>query len=319
MIAYNTYQFPKELLATRPPGLQPALVIAKNARQEADFIAQRVKELVAEGMPLDEIAVLYRIHSHSVELQLALQHHNIPFVIRSGIRFFEKAHIKDMLAFLRVLHNPRDELSWRRLLPLLPGVGPASVDAFWKRLETADFDLEPLQQEQGLDSLKKKARRSVLWLLRLFEEATQLEDDPSAILQLFYEQEYQDHLHHTYDDAAIRSEEIETLSTFAKEYATTRAFLDEMTLVAEVYATTSEQNEPEPSIILSTVHQAKGLEWKAVFVLDLAERSFPFFFSNEDSNIEEERRLFYVASTRAKDQLYSALSLHLSPQKMGVA
>tara|TARA_B100000609_G_C17219635_1_gene439086 strand:+ start:2917 stop:4980 length:2064 start_codon:yes stop_codon:yes gene_type:complete len=308
VIAHNEFQFDKELKATRPSGMTPAIAVIKNARQEADFVAQRIKELREDGMSLDEIAVLYRIHSHSLEVQVALQHRAIPFIVRSGVRFFERAHIKDMIAFLRINHNPKDELSWRRILPLFPGIGKATVDKIWKALETHAFDLDIMRGKEVLNTFTKNARRSLQWLLRLLEEAQELNQQPTDILQLFYGQEYKDYVEHTYDDSTQRAEEIEQLILFAEEYETSRQFLDEMTLLNEASPVDQDDEQPpEESVVLTTVHQAKGLEWKAVFILDLAEGSFPFFMSVEEDNLEEERRLFYVASTRAKDQLYLCL------------
>ena len=134
-IAPNVEQFKKELSATREgKDLKPALVALQHGGEQAQFIAQRILELRDEGVELDEIAVLYRAHYHAVELQLELSRRGIPYQITSGVRFFEQAHIKDVAAFIRFVANPRDEVAFKRMVKLLPGVGNKSADNFWRAL-----------------------------------------------------------------------------------------------------------------------------------------------------------------------------------------
>ena len=131
-IAANVNQFAKELAPARKSGLKPALVACTDAAQQAAFIAQRALELREEGVNLNQIAVLYRSHFHALELQLELTRRNIPFSITSGIRFFEQAHIKDATAYLKFVANPRDEISFKRLAQLLPGIAAKGADKLWK-------------------------------------------------------------------------------------------------------------------------------------------------------------------------------------------
>lgn len=306
VIAHNTYQFKKQLQAVRNAGDLPIVVSCRDARQEAAFLAQHIQELHSSGVPLDRIAILYRIHSHSLETQIALQKAGLPFSLRSGVRFFEQAHIKDVIAFLRILNNAQDLLSWQRLLPIFKGVGAASVKKISQRLEERGFDLAALSEESWIKKLPKASRDAVNWLLRLIEEAREIqrEQKPNEIIRLFYEQEYDDYLQNTFDNAQRRSEDIVQLATYAYNYPDLQSFLDELVLFGEVDPSTQEPSEEQSPIILSTIHQAKGLEWDIVFVLNLVEGSFPFFRAIEEGNDEEERRLFYVACTRAREQLF---------------
>ncbi|MCB9642948.1 MAG: ATP-dependent helicase [Myxococcales bacterium] len=306
VIAHNTYQFEKELQAIRNAGEMPVVVSCRDARQESAFIAQHIKELHEEGVPYDRMAILYRIHSHSLETQIALQRAGIPFALRSGIRFFEQAHVKDVVAFLRILNNAQDLLSWQRLLPIFKGVGAASVKKISQRLEEYSFDLHALGDEAWCKKLPKAARNALAWLLRLLDEARELqrEQKPNEIIRLFYEQEYEDYLQNAFDNAQRRSEDIVQLATYAYSYPDLQTFLDELVLFGETDPNQQENAEEQAPVVLSTIHQAKGLEWDVVFVLNLVEGAFPFFRAVEEGNDEEERRLFYVACTRARDQLY---------------
>jgi len=310
VITYNSNQYEKQLTSERTAGDPPVLVMAQDTRQEAEFVAQRIKELQSEeGIPLSEIAILYRIHSHSLELQMALQQQGIPFIVRSGIRFFEQAHIKDVVSFLRIIQNKRDELSWRRLLPIFPGIGPASVKKIWEQLDSNEHNVEALQDKKWLKKLAKAARNSVDWLIRLIKEAeeTEQQKQPALTIQNFYEQEYKDHLEHTYDNAVKRGEDLLQLANLAASYSSVGSFLDDLMLLNDnelLFEDEGGKPKDEDAVILSTIHQAKGLEWQVVFTLNLTENNFPFIMAIQEENIEEERRLFYVASTRAKDQLY---------------
>jgi DNA helicase-2/ATP-dependent DNA helicase PcrA len=132
-IASNTVQFTKQLMPARKPGVKPVLVVCEDANEQATFVAQRALELRDEGVSLENMVVLYRSYFHALELQLELTRRNIPFSITSGIRFFEQAHVKDIAAYLKLVNNPNDELSFKRLARLLPGVGGKSADKLWQQ------------------------------------------------------------------------------------------------------------------------------------------------------------------------------------------
>jgi DNA helicase-2/ATP-dependent DNA helicase PcrA len=308
VIAYNINQFPKNLEAVRNRGVRPSVVMAENGQREAQWIANQVSKLKRSGIALRDIAVLYRIHSHSLELQIALQHIGIPFVVRSGMRFFEQAHIKDLLAWLRLLYNQRDILAWQRILDLFQGIGAAAIKKIIQQLATLDFNWQALSEPQFLKKLPEPARKSTTWLCRLLEESSLPENltKPGKLIQIFFEQEYENYLTHTYDDVVKRVEDIKEFILFANSYKNLADFLGEMMLQTDLDAIPLDEDQiPDDALILSTVHQAKGLEWQVVFCLNLVEGNFPFFLAlDEDGGLEEERRLFYVATTRAKDQLY---------------
>src|SRR3954463_2397076 len=149
-IACNQKQFRKEPLPHRDGGVMPALVPLRDVHQQAEFVAQRVLELREEGIPLKEMAVLYRAHVHSMELQMELARRGIPFLVRAGVRFFEQAHIKDVLAHLKYVQNPKDELSFKRMVKLVNGVGAASADALWSQIKSDWESLVPPKARGGI-------------------------------------------------------------------------------------------------------------------------------------------------------------------------
>ncbi|MCA9673138.1 MAG: ATP-dependent helicase [Myxococcales bacterium] len=309
-IKVNIRQHPKMLRATRPRGMRPALVAVHDVYVQAAFVAQRALELSQqEGIPLSQIAVLYRAHSHSLELQLELTERRVPFSVRSGPRFFEQAHIKDVVAYLRVSHNSGDTLAWRRLLSLWPGVGAKTTAQVIEAIERASPEtsvVELLASDALFESVPRSARAS---LSQLAELCAALADGatPGELIGRVLDAHYRDHAHAAYANAEARLEDLDTLAGYAARYETLERFLSELALVASVAAEgISPQDDPEDErLTLSTVHQSKGLEWRVVFVLWLSEGHFPQGRSaRTHAEVEEERRLFYVAATRAKDQLY---------------
>ncbi len=314
-IRNNRKQFPKALRAIRPSsGQTPALLPLRDAEQQAAFVAGRILELREEGIRLDEIAVLYRSHWHALELQLELTRRDIPYVVRSGIRFFEQAHIKDVICYLRLIVNPHDELAWKRVLKLIPNVGNATANRIWDRLAYAS---EPLALIRRTDfDARPRAAGGWLEFVRLIERLISPEylDHPAAQINLIVESGYQDHLENTYENADLRAEDLRQLANYAAKYETTEAFLSELALInterfGAPQGTTAEDvvmgGDEDEQLVLSSIHQAKGLEWRAVFLIWAADGKFPSARSLRDAESEEEeRRLFYVALTRAKDELY---------------
>ena len=307
-IRHNPEQLPKELRAVRPSGALPALVAVRDVRVQAGFVAQRVTELVDQGIPLDEMAVLYRAHSHSLELQVELTRRRIPFRVRSGLRFFEQAHIKDVLAHLRVVENPLDELSWLRVSKLQPGVGKGLAAQLWRRIQGANEPLQAFLEASFAAQVAPRSRPGITRLQWVLRKLTAPEHRKSASLsiQAIMESGYRELLPSLYDDPRTREEDIEQLSRYADTFPGTQEFLSELHLLSGF--TTEEvlgSRKDEEALVLSTIHQAKGLEWRAVFLLALNEGVFPHPWAlTESGNDQEERRLFYVALTRAKDELY---------------
>ena len=321
-IAMNVRQFEKALTSIRSDGALPALVPCRDVEQQAQFVAQRVLELRDEGIPLTEIAVLYRAHHHAMEIQLELARRGIPFVVRSGVRFFEAAHIKDVLAHLRFAHNPGDELSLKRALRLVPGIGSATADAVWNALVTrrrggsgaVDELLSPDVAAQVPPKGRAGYRRMAELLRKLSRPPTA--DLPGEAIELVLAEGYEERLETEYVNAASRVEDIRQLAEYARGHGGTEEFLAEVSLLAELSAeTVSEGGEPDEKMVLSSVHQAKGLEWRAVFVVWLADGRFPSAQALRDRDgEEEERRLFYVACTRAKDELYLCFPVVAAPR-----
>jgi DNA helicase-2/ATP-dependent DNA helicase PcrA len=320
-IAGNVQQFRKELQAAREGGhAKPGLVPLQDSNQQAQFVAQRILELRDEGMDLNEIAVLYRAHYHSMELQMELTRHGIPFAITSGLRFFEQAHVKDVAAFMKYAVNPRDEVAFKRMARLLPGIGARSAEELWAGVYprlgeeiVAEEDAAPAFEtfKNLLFELKvpAKSRKSWQQLVYTLDEIAPhgRPNAPAAMIEGIIQAVYDDYLKAKFPNYEQRREDLQVLQNYARQYEKTAEFLDQLALVSslETEGELGARDEDDERVNLSSVHQAKGLEWKAVFVIWMADGMFPSSRSLESATaIEEERRLFYVAVTRAKDELY---------------
>jgi DNA helicase-2/ATP-dependent DNA helicase PcrA len=322
-IASNRKQFPKTLRAARDSkGLPPALIPCRDADQQAAFIASRILELRDEGIALEEIAVLYRSHYHSLELQLELTRRGIPYRVRSGVRFFEQAHIKDVVSYLRVITNPRDELAWKRILRLVPQVGSATANRIWERLAFAPDPLALVRREDFAAAPKRGGGWTEF--LSLLESLVQDETrgNPARQIELILTRGYEAHLSNNYENSEARLEDLRQLALYSTRYNSTEDFLSELALLS-----TERYGAPQPLagedvvmggdedelLTLTSVHQAKGLEWRAVFIVWAADGKFPSPRSLRDAEgEEEERRLWYVALTRAGEQLYITYPLMIT-------
>ncbi len=314
-IAANTQQFTKQLTPARKSGAKPVLVPCNDGNEQAAFVAQRVLELRDEGVELDKMAVLYRSHFHALELQLELTRRNIPFSITSGIRFFEQAHIKDVVAHLKLALNPRDELSFKRIVQMLPGVGGKGADKIWTNFQSAIGSSQSAIAKTVATALQKCAegvpkKTAVAWA-QLSATLSQLETPPvrgnaAEMIKLVIEAGYEDHLKETYDNYRNRLDDLKQLAAFAQQFKTADEFLSELALLTNVEAEhTQPAKTDDEQLRLSTIHQAKGLEFDVVFVIMLCDGLFPSARSLDTSDgEEEERRLFYVAITRARNELY---------------
>jgi len=316
-IAANVQQFPKELVSAREAAaMKPALVPLNDSNQQALFVAQRVLDLREEGVELNEMAVLYRAHYHSMEVQMELTRHGIPFQITSGLRFFEQAHIKDVAAFLKYVVNPRDEVAFKRMVRLLPGIGARSAEQLWNETSRAMESAAPSGRSGPPASfrdlllpLKVSAKSRKAWeqLAHTLEEIAPAgkPNPPSEMIGSVNEAIYDDYMKVNFPNFDVRREDLKTLANFARQYESAGDFLDQLALLTSLDSEVAASTEDNEMLTLSSVHQAKGLEWKVVFVIWMADGMFPSSRSLEsDEAIEEERRLFYVAITRAKDELY---------------
>ncbi|MGV8059202.1 MAG: ATP-dependent helicase [Smithellaceae bacterium] len=309
-ITNNEKQFPKELKAVRQSGMRPVMVSAQNVLKQADFVAQRITELSRGGVPLKEIAVLYRAHYHSMELQMELVRRDIPFDIRSGIRFFEQAHIKDVTSYMRVIVNPLDELAWRRLLIMYPKVGKVTIDKLWKYLSVKDNPLEAIFLDDFMKIMPKQAKPGIedcRNTIKLLLDIQPPERTPEKIIEVLLNKSgYRIYLQDNYSDGSSREEDLIQLGNFSAKFPRMEDFLNELALLTNMSKDEEmEEQHKEDKVILSTIHQAKGLEWSYVFLIWCSDGMIPLQRAlKEPGGEEEERRLFYVAVTRAKDQLY---------------
>jgi len=349
-IAANVHQFTKHLTPARKSGAKPALVTCGDGSEQAGFVAQRVLELREEGANLNEMAVLYRSHFHALELQFEFTRRNIPFSITSGIRFFEQAHIKDVAAYLKLVSNPTDELAFKRLVQMLPGVGGKGAEKLWQCFSnqysvisiqspqlTAEaiaaawdpegefsdpqpstlnpqphIPLAPALQKCASTVGKKTATAWAEFVVTISQlEAEPVRGSPSQMIRHIIEAGYEDYLQDNFANYGQRLEDLEQLASFALQFKSTEEFLTQLSLLTNVEA---EGNQPASNdteqIRLSTIHQAKGLEFDVVFVIMLCDGLFPSSRSIESADgEEEERRLFYVAITRARNELYLSYPL----------
>lgn len=307
-ISFNRWQFPKALKTVKDSGAKPVLVAFNDVLQQAEFVAQRILELRDEGVSLNDIAVLYRSHYHSMELQMELTKRGIPYEVRSGIRFFEQAHIKDVTSYMRIIINPMDEIGWKRILKLITKIGNVTSSKIWDIISMTESPLDSLNSKEVSNIIPRTAIKpfgEFLDNIKTFREPTLLKN-PSEMIRFIIESGYEDYLFTKYTDAESRIEDLNQLSTFAMQYESTKELLSDLALLTSVVAEDVIMGgEDDEKVKLSSVHQAKGLEWKVVFIIWLSDGRFPAAKAIKNGEgEEEERRLFYVAVTRARDEIY---------------
>lgn len=319
-LSHNVRQYEKDLIGTRDHGPKPYLVPCASARQEARYIAEQILELRHEGTALENIAVLFRSSSHAGQLEFELTKRDIPYEYRGGLRFFERAHIKDALAFLRVYENAKDEIAWLRVLHLQSGVGAKTAANILEEIRGKESAEEALQTEIRLSSRAKSGWEELSGILKRVIAEARL---PSAMVRAILKSGYRDYLEREYPNWQDRIDDIEQLAIFAENYEDVNGFLQDLALYDEVVAVREEPGIHKPDderVVLSTIHQAKGLEWDTVFIIHLANQSFPNRRAlMEEDGIEEERRLFYVATTRAKRRLYLTYPMTIGHSSMMLA
>jgi DNA helicase-2/ATP-dependent DNA helicase PcrA len=318
-IAMNRGQIPKNLQPARASnGKLPALVALDNSSAQAAFIAQRILELQDEdGLDLNDIAILYRAHFHSMEIQMELTQRGIPFQITSGLRFFEQAHVKDVAAFMKFAVNRQDEVSFMRMVRLIPGIGNASAVKLWTdwlKSDAAKSEAMPASFSEILLPLKvpKKAKETWDQFAYVLDEMIGAEGRPAApalMIRSIVEGVYEDYMKTKFKNYEQRQQDLEQLSNFSDRFTDPLEFLSQLSLLSGVDTDNKpdQQQQDRDAVTLTTGHQAKGLEWKVVFAIWLADGMFPHkraIDEGGDTALEEERRLFYVTVTRAKDELY---------------
>lgn len=307
-IKNNREQFKKELKTNKASAGKPILTAAADAEQQAEFVSQRILELNQEsGIGLNQIAVLFRAHYQSLELELAFNKKNIPYVMRGGLRFFEQAHIKDALAFLKIIANSADEISWQRVLFLFDGLGEASAQKIWQRISRAS-DLKAVLTAGWADGLTGRLNLAWQRVQNLFKKLTTIDPNNIAeLLETIISSDYDVYLKNNYENYNDRLSDLKQLAIFSANYEKLQNFLADAAL-SEGFKGEVNKSQPmtdKEMVTLSTIHQAKGLEWRVVFIIGLVDGQFPNIkVLASPAEMAEERRLFYVAATRAQDELY---------------
>lgn len=327
VIAQNKKQYAKELQSVRPAFIKPEVRAFVDEFEEGEWIADRILELVDEGVPLPHIAVLFRAAFHSQALEVELVKRNIPYDYRGGVRFFERAHIKDVLAFLRVFANKDDVIAWSRVLTMQVGIGAAGAEKVIQNIRLLPYE-EPLPnhppakggQVRGEgDAISFEhigsvlsARGQVGWadFLSVWRAMQKTTGTPAELIRAVIGSRYKEYVETEYPDYRERLQDIEQLALFSERSKDLSTFLAEASMQESYQAAAAKGGDDEEKMVLSTIHQAKGLEWEAVFVIGLSGGKFPHERSlREPDGLEEERRLFYVAITRAKRHLHLSYAI----------
>jgi len=299
VIAHSSEKFEKNLFTKKKRGSLPVYIDAEDENSQSGYIVQKLLELTAKGVSLSEIAVLFRAGWHSNDLEIELTRQNIPFLKYGGQRFVEAAHVKDLISHMRIAQNRFDEISWRRALLLIRGVGQKTAERIVQGVISGKGDI-PLA-----DNILKKAPE-INRLNNLLKSIDKRLHSPAQIVQTVSKY-YEPLLKENYDDFHKRAIDLDSLARIAARYTSLEEFLVDMALEPpeKSIIDASRRQSRKDSLVLSTVHSAKGLEWHSVFVIYVADGHIPAYqaFGNDDS-MEEERRLFYVAMTRAKENLY---------------
>lgn len=304
VLIHHDKRFAKKLEAVKSSYRNPYLLALASQQEEAWAVAERISNLIQSGVKPQDIAVLFRASSHSQQLEMELNRRGIDYEMRGGLRFFERAHIKDVLSFLKILANYRDEMSWRRIMQMNEGIGPITAQQIYNRLQEMDnFD----QLFESPLRLAEKAGQSWTRLIDFLQKLHQLKFKRVGELVNLILEYYEAYLEETYPDYKQRRDDLEELMLFANNYDNLDLFINEVSL-QESYGLKNSRHTND-RVVLSTVHQAKGLEWAAVFVINLTDQAFPHPLCKGEEEQAEERRLFYVAITRAEKFLFLSYPL----------
>ncbi|MDZ4167538.1 MAG: ATP-dependent helicase, partial [Coriobacteriia bacterium] len=303
IIAEAAERYDKSLVTEREGGGRPALVTCRDGHEQVAYVVERILGHREEGVELKQQAVLFRAAHHSLALELELQRRNVPFVKYGGLKFVEMAHVKDLVAYLRLAENPRDQIAALRVLELLPGIGPRTAAALAEALAAAGGDFEAWV-DHGVPEATSETWPDFVALMRALARAPV--GDVAAQLHAV-RAFYAPLLAERYDNVPARAADLEQIEMLGSRFADRTRFLTDLTLDAPQW--TGDFAGPplldEDYLVLSTMHSAKGLEFKVVYVIHAADGNIPSDMATGSvEEVEEERRLFYVACTRAKDALY---------------
>lgn len=309
-------KYTKVLFTKKKEGILPALVVAEDERMQSRFVSQTILELVEEGVPLNQIAVLFRSSYHSFDLEIELNQKNIPFVKVGGFKFMETAHIKDLLAHLKILVNPMDTVSWHRVLLMVDSIGPKAAAEILHGVTRSGAGIK------GLAAVKPKPRYApALEKLRTVLEGLGGDNFSPVRIGDKLLRYYEPILEKKYDDHPKRTKDLEHLLTIMERYQRLEDFLSDMALEppsASVDGVLAAHYKYE-KLVLSTIHSAKGLEWHTVIIIWVLEGRFPVTFAvRSEEEMEEELRLMYVAATRAKERLYFTCPMNMYDRASGM-
>ncbi|MBY9004315.1 MAG: ATP-dependent helicase [Candidatus Lokiarchaeota archaeon] len=312
-INHNKKQFKKQMRPTRDDGIKPFQVDIEDDKSQSRFIANQVLKLRSEGYDLHDIAILVRAGHHSLKIELELQRKNIPYEVRAGVAFFEKAHIKDAISYLRIFENPYDEISWSRIFSMIPGIGTKSGSKIFAEIVNMENPVNFMASESFFSEKLKGSRISQQgkknWTTHVKKLVNLTEYNDPSVLILHLSKILEGYMKTKYDNWQDRIEDLKQFSVYAQNFKSIRKFLENLSLngsnIESKTVLTGDQINEEKPLIISTIHRAKGLEWRVVFIPQLVQDQFPSGkVAGDPDAIEEERRTFYVAVTRAKDQLY---------------
>jgi DNA helicase-2/ATP-dependent DNA helicase PcrA len=317
------HKYSKDLFTHKPGGELPSIVVAGDEHLQSRFVVQKVLELREQGVPLNDIAVLFRSGYLSFDLEIELNKANVPFVKFGGFKFIETAHIKDLVSYLRVLENPRDAVAWNRILLLIEGVGPRTA-------EKVIDDI--LARRVGAEHAGSSTRLPAFWaqfnaypdrINNLFQMLKEIQ--PEQIVPADKVQKLLDYYHpifmHRYDDYNKRRKDLEMFQQITERYRSVSTLLADLALepAAESVTDMTPPGTDDEKLVLSTIHSAKGLEWHSVFVIYALDGRFPATRAAiSDDAMEEERRLMYVACTRAKENLFISYPINVYDRESGL-
>ena len=319
VIINNRNQYSKQLKAIKENGIKPNLYPKNDQSDEAEFVVKKINELIEQGIAPHNIAILFRAAHHSQMLEMELAKVGILYDYRGGLRFFDRAHIKDVLSYLRILNNLSDTAAWLRVLLREEGIGPTAAN----KIINAVQKLEKVEDLKNIGQmLGGKAQLGFNNFLKIFNallESYIPENNPGDLIDAITNSHYSDYLTTEYLDSEDRKKDLGQMAIFAAKHQNLTSFLTEASLqesFAKPTAINQKPSEQQKRLVLSTIHQAKGLEWEAVFIINVANDAFPNSrAASEPNGLEEERRLLYVAITRAKK--YLTLTYPMSTESWG--
>jgi len=317
------HKYTKVLFTHKPGGDPPSIVVAAEENLQSRFVVQKVLELREQGIPLNDVAVLFRSSYLSFDLEIELNKANIPFIKYGGFKFVETSHIKDLVAYLRVLENPRDAVAWNRILLLVDGVGPRTAekvlgDVLASRAapRTQEMSRSVTQFWASYNAYPERVQELFEALKGVFPERITPADKIQKLLNY-----YHPIFVRRYDDYNKRKKDLEMFQQIAERYRSLGTFLADLALepANESVSDITSPGTDDEKLILSTIHSAKGLEWHSVFVIYALDGRFP---SNraalKEEAMEEERRLMYVACTRAKENLFITYPINIYDRESGL-